>query len=176
MKNTPYPYSPLQGVMSQSDRGVEYGQFFPPYFASTPYNESISSVHWPLTPKQQQAAGFRTKQHSQRPQKEHSPISEIPDSPHQADESITQKSFWDEEYQRPFKIRAADLKFCKENNVPLPNQYYLHRIKDNFSTMFCNGELRNTKCAKTGKTVMTSLPEYLGNRILSEEAYVTLIQ
>jgi hypothetical protein len=92
------------------------------------------------------------------------------------DKSIVEKSFWDADYQRPFRIRKADLKFCGENNVPLPNQYYLHRLKDNFRMMFCNGTLRETTCAKTGKTIMTSLPEFLDSRILSEEAYLELIR
>lgn len=151
----------------------EYGEFFPAYFAASPYDESISGFHWPLTHEQQATEGFRMKEYFEPEHPEYASPSEIPDNSRDADESICQKTFWDPVAKRQFKITPFDLKFCKARDVPLPNSFYVRRIKENFSLTFCNGTLREATCADTGVKVMTGLPE--GLTILSDEAYLKRI-
>lgn len=148
-----------------------YGQFFPFHFAANPYDESLAGFYWPLNREEQQLSGFRIKQSRERRNENHQSPEDIPDRSSQANSDICEKTFWDEKAQRPFQITAYDLKFSQENNIPLPNQYYIGRIKENFRFMFFNGELRETKCAQTGQKIMTALPKELDSRILSLEAY-----
>ncbi|MDP4007765.1 MAG: hypothetical protein Q8P68_01080 [Candidatus Peregrinibacteria bacterium] len=150
----------------------QYGEFFPAYFAASPYDESISGFHWPLTLSEQASLHFRVKQDKSDKHPEYLPVSDIPDNSHDADETICQKTFWDSIANRPFKITQFDLKFCKARNLPLPNCFYVRRIKENFSLTFCNGTLRETVCSKTGEKIMTGLPQSLDGRILSHEAYL----
>jgi recombinational DNA repair protein (RecF pathway) len=51
----------------------------------------------------------------------------------------------------------------------------MNRIQKNFSWMPFDGELRTTKCAKSGKEIQTSWPEIYDERILCEEAYLKVI-
>lgn len=152
-----------------------YGQFFPKHFAACSYDESLAGFHWPLSREEQQQQGFRVKVGAETMTSEHSPIQEIPDRAADATEEICQKVFWDEQVNKPFQIKTFDLKFCQQNKVPLPNSYYIRRIKENFRMLFFNGELRETSCAKTGKKILTGLPKELDGRILSEEAYLETV-
>lgn len=177
--NKPYPKEEyekkVQEIKLKLINEKTYGEFFPPHFAACPYEESLAGFHWPLTQSEQQVRGYRTKTIEIKKEGEYSPIEEIPDSSTNVEEKLTEKSFWDNEYSRPFKITKTDLGFCQRNKVPLLNQYYLHRLKDNFRTIFFTGTLRPTTCAKTGKPLLTSLPSVLDGRIVSEEAYLELI-
>lgn len=151
---------------------VEYGQFFPGYFAASPYEESLAGFHWPLTREQQIAEGFRTKEFFETEHPEFSSPDEIPDNVNDVDKSICQKTFWDPVYRRAFRIMPFDLEFCKARGVPLPNCFYVRRIKENFSWLFFNGTLRETTCALTGEKIMTGVPTAFDGRIVSKEAYL----
>ena len=72
--------------------------------------------------------------------------------------------------------RTACLKYCQDNQVPLPNQYYIRRLKENFSFIFFNGELRKTTCVETGKEIETNLPKELDTRILCTKAYLDKVK
>jgi len=177
--NKPYSKEEYESKVSQireqlKKEGV-YGQFFPKYFAACPYDESLAGFYWPLSKEEQREQGFRVKKEHEEQQAEYTSPESIPDNSQEADPSICKKSFWDPIAKRPFQINAADLKFCQENKVPLPNSYYIRRIKENYRFIFFNGEQRETTCAKTGKTILTTLPPELDNRIISMESYLDMI-
>ena len=73
--------------------------------------------------------------------------------------------------KKPFRITPFDLQFARKNRVPLPNSYYIRRIKENFSLIFFIGTLRETTCALTGEKIMTAIPQAFDGRIVSKEAY-----
>mgnify|MGYP001602690920 CR=1 FL=1 len=150
---------------------VIYGQFFPGHFAVISYDESLAGFFWPLGVEQQKELGFRVKVRSEEPHDGYSSPSEIPNSAFDADESICKKNFWDETMKKPFRITPFDLQFARKNRVPLPNSYYIRRIKENFSLIFFNGTLRETTCALTGEKIMTAIPQAFDGRIVSKEAY-----
>lgn len=165
----------VNGIKDKLKQEGIYGQFFPLYFAACPYDESLAGFHWPLNREVQIKAGYRTKEFKETKHPDYSSPTEIPDNSSEASPDICQKIFWDEKYQRPFQISEHDLKFCQQNQVPLPNQYYIGRIKENYSFVFFNGELRETQCAETGQKIMTALPQELDSRILSLQAYLKKI-
>lgn len=147
-------------------------QFFPKYFAASAYDESLAGFHWPLSLEEQKKQGFRIKILKEQPHDDFLSPENIPDTPNEASEDICQQTFWDDKAKRQFQITKIDLDFCLKNKVPLPESFYIRRIKENFALLFCDCELRKTTCAKTGKNILTSLPDYLDGRILSREAYL----
>lgn len=166
----------LEEIKIQLKKEAVYGQFFPNYFAACPYEDSLADFYWPLTEAKQRAQGFRTASPAKKTEGQYSSVTEIPDTSVTASDSITNMIFWDNDYAKPFNIRKTDLKFCQENKVPLNNQYYLHRLKDNFRMIFFSGELRNTKCSKTGEPLKTGIPTLLDSQIISEKAYLEMIR
>ena len=150
---------------------VVYGQFFPGYFAANPYDESLAASYWPLNIARQKELGFRVKVSHEEPHDGYVEVTKIPDRAMDADESICRKNFWDETALCPFRIMPFDLAFAQKNRVPLANGFYIQRIKENFSWLFSNGTLRETKCALTGKSIQTGVPPGFDGRIVSKEAY-----
>ncbi len=166
-------------IIAQMKKEGTWGKFFPGYFAPNPYDESWAGYHFPLTREAQEKLGFRVSEISERKNKNYLPTSEIPDSVDdltpEKEAWLTKQIFWDEEYHRPFKILPADIKFSRDLGCPLPNTYYMRRIKENFAWMPFNGKLRDTKCGKCAKKIQTSWPEKYNGRILCEECYLDVL-
>ena len=93
----------------------------------------------------------------------------------EANESTVKQAFWDEIAQQPFQILAKDILLCRELGVPLPYSSHVRRIRENFAWMPYNGTLRMIQCAKTGSTIQTAWPEKYNGRVVSEEAYISLL-
>ncbi len=154
----------------------EYGQFFPGYFAANPYDESWSSFHFPLSQAEQEKLGFRLQENEERKNENYSSPTEIPDSSEDVDLSITKKTFWDEKAKKPFQIQKADIEFAQKLNIPLPNEFYISRIQDNFRWLFFDGSLRETTCGKCNVEIKTNWPEKYDGRILCEKCYLGIIK
>jgi len=147
----------VKQIVEDLKRSGVYGQFFPAYFAACSYDDSLAGFHWPLSPERQRSLGYRISERAGISPPIGMPASKLPDSTFEATEAICDETFWDENVSKPFKIRKADLIFCRENRVPLSNQYYLTRLKENFRMIFFNGELRPAVCAKSAEALMSSL-------------------
>jgi hypothetical protein len=150
------------------------GQFFPYYFAPNNYEESLASFYYPLTKDEQKKLGYRLSEVVINREPSAYTLSDIPDNALEVSKDISTKIFWDEEYLKPFRITDFDVQFSKSHYVPLPNGYYIKRIKDLFQWMHFNGSLREAKCTITGERVMTNLPENFTGRIVCEDAYRNL--
>ncbi len=153
----------------------EYGQFFPGYFAANPYEESLAGYYFPLSREEQIKWGFRVGSAEVRERAGNLAVSSIPDSVAHATTDITKNVYWDEFAKRPFQITAFDLDFAKRTGTPLPEMYYIRRIKDIFRWMFFDGSLRTAKCALSQQSVLTNLPLTLDKRILCEESYLAQV-
>ncbi|PID70235.1 hypothetical protein CSB37_02515 [bacterium DOLZORAL124_38_8] len=168
-----------QKIIDQMKKNNEWGKFFPGKFAPNSYEESWSSFYWPLSQTEQQKLGFRTLHKSPRNHENHLDITNIPDSvtnlTDEDEASLRQQSFWDKEYQRPFKILGADIKFARKMNCPLPNCFYMNRIQENFGWLFFNGKLTPSHCAKCQKSIQTNLPAKYHQRILCEDCYLAIL-
>ena len=149
----------------------DFGKFFPFYFAANGFDDSLASVYWPLSENEQKKLGFRVKVQEKRDKANTYDVSDIPDKPTDADKSISDKIFWDERYNKPFKITKYDIGFAKKHKVPLSNCSYVNRLRENFSWVFFDGEIRETKSAISGKRIYTGLPKFLDSRILSIDEY-----
>ncbi len=148
------------------------GRFFPPHFAPNSYDESLASFYFPLSREKQLEDGFRLQTLLTKTANGAQALTEIPDHPADAEPTISNKIFWDEEAKRPFQITKFDLQFSKKNLVPLPRSFYIRHIKELFQWMFFNGTLRDTQCAITYKEIQTHLPSFLDGQIVSVQAYL----
>jgi hypothetical protein len=156
-------------IISQMKKGGEWGQFFPAYFAPNPYEESFSGFHFPREGGPVERKNVKTAE-----------IEDIPDSwkelGSEKEKWLTEQIFWDEKYKRSFQITKRDIDFAKRIKGPLPRDYYIHRLQDNFLWMPFNGELRDTVCAKSGVRIKTNWPEKFDGRILCEEEYLKFVK
>jgi hypothetical protein len=171
------PYTPeayekkKQEIIDGMKISGEYGQFFPGYFATNPYNESLASFYFTLDESALKKWGFS----SSVQEKPYDPLyfsaEEVPDNPEEADEALATKIFWDDKAKGPFQIHQADIQFSRKLGVPLPWSYYARRVKDNFKLMPFAGTTRTTQCTLCNKDVQTSWPSIYNARILCEICY-----
>lgn len=154
----------------------EYGKFFPSYFAQNPYDESWASYYFPLNKEEQEAQGFKYKPPIERRQENYLDSSEVPDSNKDIKNDDLDKIYWDEVYERPFKIREADVKFSQKIGVPLPYTYYIRRMQENFKLVPFDGKLRKINCGKCQKEITTSWPSSFDGRILCEKDYLNEVR
>ncbi|MDH3324586.1 MAG: hypothetical protein OEL89_03035, partial [Candidatus Peregrinibacteria bacterium] len=167
-------------IITKMKETGEYGKFFPGYFAANPYDESLSGFHFPLSKKEQENAGFRVSREKERTKESvFMDVSVIPDDAGKLSEkekiALSNQTFWDNKAKRPFTILFDDIKFAEKLGVPVPNNYYMNRIQENYSWLFFNGTLRKTKCGKSGKEIETNWPEKYDGRILCEEEYLGIL-
>lgn len=155
------------------------GNVFRDHFAPNPYDESLSGFRFPLDKKEQESLGFYYADKLERKTGAMKSIRDIPES--SADlsdgvkEDLLKTVFWDEDFERPFKIGKKDIEISQKLKIPLLYQYYISRMQENFSWMPFDGELRETTCAASGQKIKTSWPAEYDGRILSEEAYLKMI-
>ncbi len=172
------PYAPEEyekgrlQIIGQLKTSGEYGNFFPGYFAATPYEESLSGFYWPLHSEQMERFGFRRSGVQTERSMDVLDVSVIPDRSDAATEDLTQKVFWDPLAARPFQIFAPDIVFAQDLGIPLPSTYYMRRLQENFRLIPFNGTLRKISCARCGQQTQTSWPEEYDSRILCEECYL----
>ena len=162
-------------IIDHIKAGDQWGKIFPGHFAPNPYDESCSGFFFPLDPSEQEALGFRYQPPYERVKKDYLNPSEIPDSFAEASEDLFSQTFWDEQAKRPFQIQPSDIDIARERGFPPPDKYYMRRIQEHFQWIPWNGELRETKCAKSGVKIHTSWGEEYDGRILCEEEYLKIV-
>lgn len=153
----------------------EYWKFFPWYFAANSYDESLSWYHFPLSIEEQKKQWFRIRISEERRNEWYLSVENVPDNSQNVSNDICKNVYWDDIAKKPFQIKDFDIVFCKKQKVPLPNSFYIRRIKENFSWMFFDWELRETKCAISWNKIQTTLPQFLDWRIISNEEYLKKI-
>lgn len=156
----------------------EYGEFFPKHFAPNPYNESYAGFYFPIL--KENPFDFKETEPVEKVSVKTAETSDIPNSVDSLDPEkekwLLNQVFWDEKYKHPFQIQQADIDFARKMKTPLPHNYYINHMQSNLSWMPFNGELRNTTCAKSGKTIKTNWPAAYNERILSEEEYLKFVK
>ncbi len=178
--NKPYSEVDYKGlkdkIVKKMKQTGEYGEFFPGYFSPVPYEESWSNIHFPLSREEQEKFNFRLQEMFAKKNENYSSPGEISDSLKEVNQSITKKVFWDTKAKKPFQIQVDDIEFCQKLGVPLPNEFYISRIAENFSWLPFNGELRKTMCGKCNVEIETAWSEKLDIRILCEKCYLGVVK
>lgn len=152
-----------------------YGEFFPAYFSPSSYEETMSWVLCSLDLETQKKLWFNVFEHEKSNKDDFKDISELPDDICDTVDFDFKWWYYDDEAKRPFQISDLDITFSKKLWVPLNDKFYIRRLKENFSWMFPEIQLRETKCAKSWKIIKTALPVKLDWRILSIEEYEKVI-
>jgi len=152
-----------------------YGIFFPAYFSPTSYDESLSGIYLPLTLEEQKKEWFRIGEENYWIETDFKKLSSLPDSLNEISDNTTNWWYWDEISKRPFQILKDDIDFYKMVWVAVNDRFYIMRIKENFAWMFPKFALRETACAKSWKSLLTTLPKELDSRILSQKEYEKII-
>ncbi|MBN2095987.1 zinc-ribbon domain containing protein [Candidatus Peregrinibacteria bacterium] len=131
----------------------EWGEHLPAEYADYAYNETLAQEYYPLTKEEALSAGYRWREPDK---KEYQPATaQVPDDSRSADASICSELLACKECGRNYKIVEQELKFYKDQGVPIPKKCFFCRHKDRFD-LRNKRAIYNRKCDKCGRDIKTT--------------------
>lgn len=174
---TPDAYEKLlvQIVETMQQDGT-WGEFFPAQMSPFGYNESIAQEYYPLSREQSLELGFKWSDYVSPLPNVSSIIDslQLPDDICAVPDNICLSAIKCSVSQRLFKIIPQELKFLKENALPLPHKHpdvrYTERMK-----------LRNPRklfkrnCAKCAQPLNTTFAPQRTEQVCCDKCYMKMV-
>ena len=150
----------------------EWGEFFPITMAPYAYNETLSYEEIPLTKEEVLQKGWQwIDEEEQQKQSYMGPDKEVPDSIADVSESICDDILICQESQKPYKIIPQELKFYKQQNIPIPRTCPDARHWERLGRRNPR-KLWNRTCAKCSKEIQTTYAPERPETVYCEECYL----
>jgi len=147
----------------------EWGEYFPYSIAPFAYNETIAQEHFPIDENQAKCLGANWKEEEPISQKgeDFKPADDIRD----VGDGILEHTLKCEVSGRAFKIIPQELKFYKQQGLPIPHKHpdirHLERIARRNPH-----QLWQRSCAKCGASIETSYSPERTETIYCEKCYL----
>jgi len=135
----------------------EWGEFFPAELSPFGYNETIAQRYYLLTKDEAIKQGFNWSDYEVPPPKAEKiiPAERLPDDINDVPDDILNWAIQCEETGKPFKIIPQELKFYRDNKLPIPHIRFEER-NENRHSMRNPRKLFNRKCDKCKIDIRTS--------------------
>ena len=150
----------------------EWGEFFP--IASSPmgYNKTVAQIYFPLTKDQALQKGYKWDDYEPEPEAlESINASELPNNIADIEDSILTKSVICQISGKPFKITPQELRFYKEQKLPLPRVHWFERHKARLAKRNPR-KFWNRACQKCSNPITTSYSPDRPIKIYCEDCYL----
>jgi len=147
----------------------EWGEYFPFEDCPFSYNESIAQDLNPITAEKAKElkANWTPEKTYTRP--ENAP--DIPDSIKDTDQNICTTTLYSTQSNKPFKIIPQELKFYKDNNIPLPTTTFYERLLDRLSKRNPK-HLYSRHCDKCQASIQTTFAPDRPEIVYCEQCYL----
>jgi hypothetical protein len=146
----------------------EYGQFFPMTLSPMAYNESVAGEYFPRDQVWVEAQGLHWFEERRDPMIK---TYDIPDSIADVQDDILDAVLICEKTGRPYKIIPQELKYCRENHIPIPRHCPYQRHVDRIA-LRAPRKLWDRECGKCSASIKTIYaPERLEN-VVCEPCYL----
>lgn len=147
----------------------EWGEFFPAAMSAYAYNETLAHEQIFLTKEEILKNGWKFKEKEEKPYT--GPKYEIPDSIKEVGDEIIGQVLTSEKSGMPYKIIPQELKFYKENNIPIPrltpDERHWERLEKRNKR-----KTYNRQCAKCQKPIITFYPPERPETVYCEQCYL----
>jgi len=150
----------------------EWGEFFPMSVCPFNYNQSIAQDSFPLNESKATNLGatWASEQTHSRP----SDAPNISDSIEDVDQNICTTTLYSSKSNKPFKIIPQELKFYKENNIPLPTTTFYERILERLHKRNPR-KLHNRTCSKCQTSIQTTFAPDRPEIVYCEQCYLDTV-
>lgn len=149
----------------------EWGEFFSPDMSPFAYNETIASEYYPLTKNAAERCGLRWKEKDDTSKNYMGPRYQIPDDVKDVSDDICKQIMTCEKTGKLYKIIPQELKFYREQNLPVPHLCPEQRLGERF--MLRNPrKLWGRKCARCGAAIETTYSPDRPEIVYCEQCYL----
>ncbi|MFC1655648.1 hypothetical protein ACFL3C_02150 [Patescibacteria group bacterium] len=156
-------------IIEHMKKTGEWGKFFPKNLGCFAYNEGTAHQYFPLKKEQALKFGYRWKEEDKR---EYKPATfTLPDSIKEVPDSVVDEIFACSDCGKNYKINAAELKFYRRFNIPVPHECFecRHRARLNLRTPL---HLWDRSCGKCGAEFKTTYSEDRPEQVYCEKCYL----
>ncbi len=151
----------------------DWGEFFPADFSPFVYNETIASEYYPLAKEEIESRGWRWKElEGQKNYK--GPKYQIPDDIRDVTDDICTKILVCEKTGKLFKIIPQELKFYREQNLPIPRRCPDERHKERMALRNPR-KLWERKCGNCGTPIQTTYSPDRLEKVYCEACYLKTV-
>lgn len=168
-------YEDLAGrIVEHMKKTGEWGEFFPVHLSPHAYNETVAQEYMPLTISEVEGRGWSWLENKDAESYMGAPV-HVPDSIFDVADDICKEVLVCEHSQKPYKVIPQELKFYKEQGIPVPRRSPAQRHKDRNS-------LRNPRvlwdrhCAKCSKDISTSYAPDRPEKVYCEACYLQFVK
>jgi len=157
-------------IIKHMKKTGEWGEFFPAKNSIYAYNETLAHEQIPLSEEAVLARGWQWRDEKETMTYK-GPNIETPDHINDVKDSILSKILISEASGKPYKIIPQELKFYKENNIPIPrltpHERHLERLKKRNPM-----RLWDRACVKCNKAIQTSYSPERPEQVYCEQCYL----
>ena len=151
----------------------EWGEFFPASLSPFAYNETVAQEYYPLTKEETLKRGYRWRE---KDKMEYKPgIAKVQDDSNEAGQLICDEMFTCEDCGRNYKIIEQELKFYKEQGVPVPKKCFYCRHANRFN-MRNKRILYDRKCDNCGTAIKTTYAPEQPEKVFCEKCYLVSME
>ncbi|MEK7544984.1 MAG: hypothetical protein AAB551_02530 [Patescibacteria group bacterium] len=160
-------------IIEHMKKTGEFGEFFPMSHSPHGYNRSSAQMYYPLTKEQVLAQGLTWDDYdAPRPQVQKVlDASNISDNIKDVSDDILTAAVECEVTKRLFKITPKELKFYRQQKVPLPRRCPDQRHLDRFSLRNPR-KFWNRSCSQCQKNFWTTYSSEITEKVLCEPCYL----
>lgn len=163
-------------IIEHMKKAGEWGEFYPSNISLFGYNKTTAQMYYPLTKQEALDQGFKWDDYEQ-PFPDVSktiPADRLPDSITEIPDDILNWAIVCEETGKPFKITQKELKFYRDQGIPIPHRSPDQRHLDRF-------HLRNPrkffirKCDKCDTEIRSTYSSDRSEKVYCEACYLRLV-
>ncbi|MBI2636266.1 hypothetical protein HYW84_02990 [Candidatus Peregrinibacteria bacterium] len=158
-------------IIKHMQNSGEWGEFYPVNNSPFAYNETTAQDYFPMTQEQATALQWRWKEKLPS----HAGTGKVEPVPHgdiaNISDDVTKKIFACEATGKSFRVTVQELRFYRDNRLPLPRFHPDERHKRRM-TMRNPRKLWDRTCATCRTKIRTSYAPERPEKILCEECYL----
>lgn len=152
----------------------EWGEFFPTSLSSCGYNDSRAYDHFPLSQQEAEEKGFLWNSYVSPKVKgaKNIPASRLPDVIAEVPDDVLSWAIECEKDSKPFKLIPQELKFYRDQGLPIPHFCPDCRHQERISQINPR-HLYSRKCAKCQSEIQTTYSRDRPEVVYCEECYLS---
>ena len=147
----------------------EWGEFFPISYSPFAYNETVAQEYFPLTKEEAIAKGYKWKE---KDEKEYLPQTiQVPQKIKDVQDDIMNSILACDECEKNYKIILQELKFYKNQGLPIPTKCPDCRHRDRLNLRNPR-KLYDRECNKCTSDILTTYAPDRDEKIMCEKCYL----